>query len=207
MTKMKSQETKQQESMQEYESLRNEIISFEEQQRNVWIHMYLLFSTLFVLGLQWSHYLFLVNYIILIPFQCVINDYLWSVSKISTYIRVFFEATNNGMNWESLHVYDKYYDYYNKKNHSIAGLIRISGATHLGFITTGFFCGYTLIQSYHPSRFELSAIDVILILLSVFLLCILVKVNIDYNKRHHYELEKLIKKYQESINNIPKNVQ
>ncbi len=63
----------------------------EEMQRNVWIYMYVLFCTLFVLGLEWSRYLFLVSYIVLIPFQCVINDYQWSISKMSTYIRIFFE--------------------------------------------------------------------------------------------------------------------
>lgn len=93
---------RQKENIREYESLRNEIISLEEQQRNVWIYMYVIFSTLFVLGLEWSPYLFLVNYIILIPFQCVINSCLRSVQRISTYIRVFFEYCNSGFNWESL---------------------------------------------------------------------------------------------------------
>lgn len=44
------------ESKEEYTSLRNEIIIFEEVQRNVWLYMYVIFSTLFVLGLQWSYY-------------------------------------------------------------------------------------------------------------------------------------------------------
>lgn len=61
--------------MSEYESLRNEIISLEEQQRNVWIYMYVLFVTIFVLGLEVSYYLFLVVYIITIPFQVVLNRY------------------------------------------------------------------------------------------------------------------------------------
>ncbi len=56
---------KKEQCIQEYEALRSEIISFLEQQRTVWIYMYVLFCTLFVLGLQLSHYLFLVTYIIL----------------------------------------------------------------------------------------------------------------------------------------------
>ena len=42
--------------IEEYVSLRNEIISIEEQQRNVWIYMYVIFCSLFVLGLERSHY-------------------------------------------------------------------------------------------------------------------------------------------------------
>lgn len=79
------------ESKHEYESLRNEIIALEEIQRNVWLYMYVTFCSLFVLGLQWSHYLFLVTYVVIIPFQCVYNDYWWSISKIATYIRVFLK--------------------------------------------------------------------------------------------------------------------
>lgn len=78
-------------NMSEYESIRCEFISMEEQQRNVWIYMYVLFAALFVLGLEFNHYLFLVTYIILIPFQIVINRYNWSISKMSTYIRIFYE--------------------------------------------------------------------------------------------------------------------
>ena len=87
------------ERIEVYESIRNEIVTMEGLQRNVWIYMYVLFCTLFVLGLQWSHYLFLVSYIILIPFQYVINDYRWSISKMSTYIRIFFEKDNKDISW------------------------------------------------------------------------------------------------------------
>lgn len=79
------------ERIEVYETIRNELIVIEELQRNVWIYMYVLFCTLFVLGLEWSHFLFLVSYIVLIPFQCVINDYQWSISKMSIYIRVFLK--------------------------------------------------------------------------------------------------------------------
>lgn len=102
--------------MEVYNTLRHEIISILELQRNVWIYMYVLFGTLFVLGLEWSNYLFLVSYIILIPFQCIINDYEWSISKISTYIRIFFEKEDNEISWESLHTSFVYKDYYTNKS-------------------------------------------------------------------------------------------
>lgn len=100
------------ERIEVYESLRSEIITMEELQRNVWIYMYVLFCTLFVLGLQWSNNLFLVTYIILIPFQCVINEYKWSIAKMSTYIRIFFENENKKISWESLHTSEFYKKYY-----------------------------------------------------------------------------------------------
>lgn len=187
------------ENMREYESLRNEIISLEEQQRNVWIYMYVIFSTLFVLGLEWSPYLFLVNYIILIPFQCVINSCLRSVQRISTYIRVFFEDCNSGFNWESLQISEEYLNYFEKKNNGITDLIRKSGATHLGVITTVFFCWQILSKKSNYNIFELDAVDIILILISILLLFILIKINIDYNKNYYYEMEKMIRKYKERI--------
>ena len=127
------------ESKEEYTSLRNEIIIFEEVQRNVWLYMYVIFSTLFVLGLQWSYYLFLVAYVVIIPFQCVYNDYWWSISKISTYIRIFYEEENKNMNWESFHVHPIFKDYYNsyelkvlnKKNNPFVWIYGIFKLQHL----------------------------------------------------------------------------
>lgn len=39
------------ERIEVYEGLKNEIITMEELQRNAWIYMYVLFCTMFVLGL------------------------------------------------------------------------------------------------------------------------------------------------------------
>lgn len=158
------------ESKEEYTSLRNEIIIFEEVQRNVWLYMYVIFSTLFVLGLQWSYYLFLVAYVVIIPFQCVYNDYWWSISKISTYIRTFYEEENKNMNWESFHVHPIFKDYYNSKRKNLVDKIRFSGSVFLGVLSTAFFCGYTLKNTYCNKIFNLGIIDVLLIILSVLLL-------------------------------------
>lgn len=190
---------KQKENLREYESLRNEIISLEEQQRNVWIYMYVIFSTLFALGLQWSPYLFLVNYIVLIPFQCVINSCYRAIQRISTYIMVFFEDCNPSFNWESLQISEEYLDYYEKRNNGITDFIRKSGATHLGFITTGFFCGKILIHNYNHNIFEINVTDICLSLLSILLFFVLLKINIDAGKYHYQEQEKMIRKYKERI--------
>lgn len=139
--------------IEEYISLRNEIISLEEQQRNVWIYMYVIFCTLFVLGLERSHYLFLVTYIVLIPFQCVINNFLWSIHKLSIYIRVFYESNNENLNWETFHQYYPYVNYSKEKSKSINDIIMISGATHLGLLATAFFCGHILKNAYQDGQF------------------------------------------------------
>lgn len=185
-----------------YETLRNEIISTQEQQRNVWIYMYVLFCTLFVLGLQWSKYLFLVTYIVLIPFQCIINDYLWSVSKISTYIRVFFEDDiYNGIHWECFHLYSPYRRYYSEKVKSITGVLEITGSIHLGILSTGSFCIFMLKDAWYTGGYNISQIDFMLICLSLILLFILFAICKDYNKKHHYSLESIMREYKKNIEN------
>lgn len=183
------------EKMEVYETIRNEIISLQESQRTVWIYMYVLFATLFVLGLELSEHLFLVSYVVLIPFQCVINDYHWSISKMSTYIRVFFEEEDQDIGWESLHVYSYYRDYYKNKSKSIRGIIRISGAVHLGFLSTVFYCWHILKESYFGEGFALSIENLIWIILSIMLFIFLVLINKDFYHNYDTELEDVIKKY------------
>lgn len=190
------------ENMHEYDSLRDEIVSLQEQQRNVWIYMYVIFCSLFILGLEWSNYLFLFTYIILIPFQCIINNFLWSIEKISTYIRIFFENERTNMHWESFHVYPTYREYWKKRNNSIYGIIRLSGSIHLGLLATGFFCGSILINGYVESGFILRGFDIFLILLSIVLLLIIIKVNCDYKNEYRYELEQIMEYYKKYIENL-----
>ena len=183
------------EKIEVYESIRNEIVTMEGLQRNVWIYMYVLFCTLFVLGLQWSHYLFLVSYIILIPFQCVINDYRWSISKMSTYIRVFFEKESSDISWESLHVSEYYKEYDRRKRKSIKSIVGMSGAVHLGFLATGFYCGYTLNNSCINNKFILDIGNIALIIISIILLMFLITINREYYKNYDIELENVMRKY------------
>lgn len=185
-------------NIQEYESLRNEIISMEERQRNVWVNMYIMFGTLFVLGLQCSYYFFLFTYVILIPFQLVINDFLWSITKLSTYIRIFFEDERNDINWESFHVYNKYQEYYKKRNGGLRGIIKNSGSVHLGVISTSFFCYFALKNMFNENKFILNS-DIYWILLAIILLLLILKINNEYKKEHRYELEEIIKKYKQKV--------
>ncbi len=184
------------EKMEVYDTIRNEIISIQELQRNVWIYMYVLFCTLFILGLEWSNYLYLVSYVILIPFQCVINEYKWSISKMSTYIRIFFEE-NGELGWESLHVYPRYKEYYRNKSKSIRGIIRISGAVHLGFLSTFFYCWNILQKSYVNGSFNIGIIDLIWIVISIILFVVLIIINRDYYNNYDSELEDIFREYRD----------
>lgn len=191
-------------SKEEYESLRNEIITLEEVQRNVWLYMYVLFSTLFVLGIQWSYYLFLVAYVAIIPFQCVYNDYWWSISKISTYIRIFYEEENENMNWESFHIHSTFRNYYNNKRKNMVDQIRFSGSVFLGVLSTGFFCGYTLKNTYYNEVFNLGILDILLIILSVLLLFSIIIINKTYSNKVYSELEDVTREYKKHVDEINK---
>lgn len=183
------------EKINEYESVRNEIISMEETQRNVWIYMYVLFCTLFVLGLEWSHSLFLVSYIILIPFQCAINDYKWYINNMSLFIKVFFENEKDGISWETLHAYNLYKKFDAQKKKKIRNIIKNSGAIHLGFLATGFYCGYTLSNSFIDNKYVLELSNIFLIILSIVLFVVLVMLNKDYYKVQTPELEAIMVEY------------
>lgn len=186
-------------NMSEYESLRGEIISFEEQQRNVWIYMYVLFTTLFVLGIELSYNLFLVTYIVLIPFQVVINRYQWSIRKISIYIKLFYEDFSDNLNWETMHTFGDYKKYYKKINNNILGIIRYTGVTQLAFLASVFFDVCLLCNKYSDSIFNLNIMDIVLILLSICLFFLVVLLNKEYYKNHDEDLEDIIQTYKNNL--------
>lgn len=186
--------------MNEYDSLRNEIISIEERRRNVWIYMYVLFVTIFILGIEFSYSLLLVTYIILLPFQVVINRYSWGVTKISAFIRIFYEEDNDNLTWEGMHVFSDYRELIKKYNRSISGIIRYTGVSQLGFLATAFYISHLLYDRYSEGLFYLRAIDIVLISISVILFFISIILNQENNKSYRDELDPLIKKYKDSLN-------
>lgn len=193
------------EKIEEYESIRNEIIAMEEIQRNVWINMYVLFSALFVLGLQWSEKLFLVTYVILIPFQCVINEYRWAISRMSIYIRYFFENDEKFLNWESLYKSFYFQEYDRRRKKSLRYLIAMSGSIHQGLLSTGAFLFFYLKDLCMEARLILELKDILLIVLSIVLFIILVVLNKDYYKDYEIELGDVIKKYKKDIDKSIEN--
>ncbi len=185
-------------NMSEYEYLRAEIISFEGQQRNTWIYMFVLFTTLFAFGLEISHQLFLVTYIILIPFQSAINRHSWSITKLSLYIRVFYEEDDCQINWESLHKFPQYSEFYKKFNKQITNVIYHTCSVQLGFLSMIFYIGNTLCDKYLNGKILLTPIDVSLIILAFVLFFIVILINKEYGK-HSTELENAIYEYKKSI--------
>ena len=72
-----------------YETLRNEIISIQEMQENLYIAMYASYLTLLVLAVQFSHYILICTFVVLIPFQARIIKNKWIIAVISKYITSF----------------------------------------------------------------------------------------------------------------------
>ena len=113
-----------QSELAELNNLRNEIISDQQQKRNVWLHMYILFVSLFVIGLEVLHYTFLPTSVILIPYQEVINNMEWNVSRISAYIRIFYENKDPNLNWETMNSkYIPYRTYFDKRIKGVSGFM------------------------------------------------------------------------------------
>jgi len=188
--------------LDELNNLRNEIISKQEQKRNVWLHMYILFISLFVLGLEISHYLFLLTFVILIPYQEVINNMEWNVSRISAYIRAFYEEDYPDLNWETMNThYSAYLEYLKKQVRGVSGFIRNAGSIHLGFLATAFFIGRLLKENFiaNDGVFILEPIDILLILFSIGLFFVTVLINLDSRTNHKPDLEPIIKGYKEEV--------
>ena len=98
---MKTQQRKLKQDMSEYEALRSELLAYQDRKINIWLQMYALFLTLFGLALSFNNELYLLTYVILIPYQFKMNNMEWNVSRLSAYIRIFYEEDNPAMNWES----------------------------------------------------------------------------------------------------------
>ena len=162
--------------MSEYSALRAEIISKQEKKIEVWLHMYILFVTLFTLGIETDNrYLLLLTYLIIIPYQVMLNNCEWNVSRISTYIHIFYEENNSVMKWESFNkYYTKYTDYLHKKTAGFMGFIRQAGSIHLALLATGFYIWKTLDNKLIE---QLDGIDWMTIVLSVLLLVITIYIN------------------------------
>lgn len=114
---------------------------------------------------------------------------------MSTYIRIFFEKENNDISWETLHISNCYRDYYKEKQKKVGTAIGMSGAIHLGFLSTMFYCGYTLKELYVDGKFVLRIENIFLIILSIVLFIFLIILNRAFYKDYDQELERLMEDY------------
>ncbi len=110
-------------------------------------------------------------------------------------LEVVLENENRNISWESLHMCGLYKDYYKQKTKSVRGIIKISSATHLGLLATGFYCGYTLWDSFNKNYFILGTENIFFIILSIILFMLLIMINKDFYKNYDTELENIMKEY------------
>lgn len=189
--------------MDEYNALRAELVSKQDQKRSVWLHMYILYTALFALGFEWSYYLFLVTFIVVIPCQEAINNLEWNVSRISAYIRIFYESdgqmSNSSQRWETFNTqYEPYRDFFKKRLGGFLGFVRNGGSIHLGCLSTIFFVGNVLLKKHSNGfSFDLNIIDIFLILLSVILFVIVVLQNDSKMQRCEPELKKIMEDFKQ----------
>lgn len=184
-------------NMNELNNIRNEIIANQEQRRSIWVNMYILYTTIFVLALQWSYYLFLVTYLIILPFQATINNLVWNVARLSAYIRIFYEEDDESLNWESMNAdYDIYRKYLGKMEGKLSARIRNTSAAQLGGLSSTFFLCELIYNKY---SIGIKMLDIFLIILSIVLFIISIKLSADYKKRYKEELEDVTRKYKEYI--------
>ena len=152
-----------------YSSLRSEILLVEEMQRNMYLYMYSIFAVLYVLGVQFGHIFFLITFVVLIPFQSKINFYSWSITKMSVYIRVFFEETGNTIHWESFQTYPKHLQLYGHKNNSVWGFVSRVNTALLGILAAASFIIEEVKNFVHVSSKSEVIISILLIVLSIIL--------------------------------------
>lgn len=187
--------------MNEYNALRNELVSKQNRKTNVWMQMYVLFLTLFSLGISINNKFLLLTYIILIPYQAKINNLEWNVSRISTYIRIFYELENPQMNWESFNTqYEPYRSFLKKEVMGIYNVIRNAGAVHLSILAT---VSYIITQIMYNITNDVSLINIIVDCLFICLSIVLLHFTFYQNRleksRCGKELDDIIMAYKSSI--------
>lgn len=186
-------------SKDEYVALRNSIVNLEAVKRNIWISMYTIYIAIFVLAFEWSKYLYFVTFVVLIPFQSVLNQYNFYISKASTYIRIFHENSDSDINWEGLHMFTPFVDFENNVTKGgILGFIKNMNAAQLSVLSTICFTTTTLQNNYQNGNYSLSPLDTFSIIAMVALVFITVILNKNYIDETH-RLEYVINQYKDFL--------
>ncbi len=185
--------------MDEYNALRAELLSKQEQKRSVWLHMYILYISLFVLAVETSYSLILLTFVVIIPYQEVLNNLEWNVSRISAYIRIFYEDNNNSHHWETMNTKNKPYTDFlkDKKINTLSGFIRNAGSVHLGLFSTVFYIASVVNEHYANGGLlrDLSVGKLIVMLVVLLLLAVVVCENMPSKQKCEQELQDIIAAY------------
>lgn len=162
-----------------YEALRNEIVSFQQILENLYMAMYASYLTLLVLALQFSHYILLCTFVIIIPFQARMIRFRWRMSIASRYIVEFFETERKDIHWERFNCSEEFINQHTMYRKNIAYVLAGTGSLQLGILSTGLFCIYTF---YY--KFRYGWIDVILLCISLIGLILTGILGRNNNKKY-----------------------
>jgi len=186
-------------SMDEYNALRAELVAKQERKAQVWLHMYILYISLFVLSVDKNRYgLLLLTFVVLIPYQEVINNLEWNVSRISAYIREFYEDETSAQRWETMNpTYKPYTEFLqNQKVNTLSGFVRRAGSIHLGLLSTGFYIGNVVTKHFECGTLQkLTLMELAGMLLAVILLAFVVYENQSSKQKCEQELKDIIADY------------
>lgn len=161
-----------------YEALRNEIVIFQQIHENLYIAMYASYITLLVLSLQFSHYILLCTFVIVIPFQARIKRFEWRMILASRYIIEFFEMKRTDIHWETFNQSKEFSNQYFAHRKRITNILGGTGSLQLGILSTSLFYIYTF---YYKLRY--GWIDVILLCISLMGLILTVFLDRNTNKK------------------------
>lgn len=161
-----------------YESLRNEIIATQGVRANMIVYMYTVYIALFALGVERGRVFFVISYVILISFQAKINRCKYTIARISTYIRVFFEEERDDMHWETTNTVGKRPASKLKADNEFISFLSGMSTVQLGIISFICFCVSVVLN--YDEKVGLLCSDIILCVASVVCIVILAYVNNDY---------------------------
>lgn len=116
--------------------------------------MYVLYLTMFSLGIEVSYYFLLVTYIVIIPFQSAINSHARIIRMISTYIRIYYEEKYSFINWETFCVSDEYNNFHKITYKGIQKVLYM-GSVQLGGMSTILFVFFVLMNNFQNNMFIL----------------------------------------------------
>lgn len=139
-----------------YSALRDEAVRLQGEQNSFVLGIYTVYAALLAVGANNLPFLF-STYLAILTFQSMINYKNWQITKISLYIRIFFEETRDDMHWSSLHSFPDYLEIHRKMSRSPEGILRNTGGTVLAFLTTILIIHHRISQysiSFHlPKEF------------------------------------------------------
>lgn len=205
--------------MEEYSALRAEIINQETAETSIYLQMYSFYAALFSAALALNtKEIFLVSYIILILFQLRLNYSVRCVTKVSTYISVFYENRYD-IHWEGLHRYLPYEKFYLKEENSLGATLKKYSATVMGLVSTMFyipsridqriaelfagqFSGFSFFEKFTLFVKNAQGKDVFYLLLSILLPVILFVCNRNYDNyinNRREKMRKVIEKYKDYV--------